>query len=167
MARAMMFVGGLVCGVLLTTSLAVSHADDVQAEVLAAASAAHVSPVDLAGAVATTGLDPYTYLRSTGELPTEHTLPPSTPNSPAASTSGVFSSRVACIIAHESEGNPNAHNRSGASGLGQFLPGTWSSTPQGKAGMSVYNPAANTAAITWMIANGRAREFDAVRFYGC
>jgi hypothetical protein len=33
--------------------------------------------------------------------------------------------------------------------------------------MSVYNPAANTAAINWMIANGRAREFDAVRFYGC
>jgi muramidase (phage lysozyme) len=74
---------------------------------------------------------------------------------------------VACIIGVESKGDPNAHNRSGASGLGQFLPGTWASTPQGRAGLSVFNPAANRAAIQYMLDAGRAREFDAVRFYGC
>jgi hypothetical protein len=47
------------------------------------------------------------------------------------------------------------------------LPGTWASTPQGRAGLSVWDPAANTAAINYMLAAGRAQEFDAVRFYGC
>jgi hypothetical protein len=74
---------------------------------------------------------------------------------------------VACIVRVESRGDPNAHNRSGAAGLGQFLPGTWASTPQGRAGLSVYNAAANRAAIQYMLDAGRAREFDAVRFYGC
>jgi soluble lytic murein transglycosylase-like protein len=74
---------------------------------------------------------------------------------------------VACIISVESRGNPSAHNPSGASGLGQFLPATWRTTPQGQAGLSVYNPDANRAAITWMVAVGRAREFDAVRFGPC
>jgi hypothetical protein len=151
-ARATAFVGGLVCGLVLGTAVLVGHADDVQAEVAAAAAVAHVDPVDLAGAVASTGVDPYTYLRSTGELPP---LP------------SQVSPRVACIIRVESRGDPTAHNRSGASGLGQFLPGTWASTPQGRAGLSVYNPDANRAAINWMLSVGRASEFDAVRFYGC
>ena len=163
MARAMMFVGGLACGFMLATGVLAGHADDVQAEVLEAARVAKVDPIQLQGALnmlEVHGLpaDPYSYLRSTGELappPREPVLvPPS-------------NSRIECIIRVESRGNPNAHNPSGASGLGQFLPSTWATTPQGKAGISVYNPAANRAAIAWMINVGRAREFDAVRYFGC
>jgi hypothetical protein len=156
MARTVAFLGGLVCGLALATSLMVSHADDVQAEVLQAAAVAHVDPVDLAGAVASTGLDPQVYLRAVGEWPAP--TPP-----PAA-----VSPRVACIVRVESRGVASAVNpRSGAAGLGQFLPSTWKTTPQGRAGLSVYNPDANRAAITWMISVGRAKEFDAVRFGGC
>ena len=156
----MAFAGGLVCGIALCAAVASTHADDVSAEVLEAAAAAHVSPVDLQGAVNSTGVDPYIYLRGTGELPP---LP-----APERVVTSPFSGRVACIIAHESQGNPRAVNpRSGASGLGQFLSSTWSTTPQGRAGLSVFDASANTAAINWMISVGRAREFDAVRFDGC
>jgi len=116
----------------------------------------------------TTGLAVY----RVGELPkftdgwNTYTLKVAAPP-PVASVSSQSSGRIACIIRVESQGNPNAKNRSGASGLGQFLPGTWASTPQGKAGLSVFNPAANSAAIAWMISVGRANEFDAVRYYGC
>jgi hypothetical protein len=149
-------VFGVVVGVVAGAAAGL-HADEASAEVLDAAAAAHVDPVQLQGAVNSTGADPFDYLRGTGELPPLPTEPRPVPLSP----------RVACIVAHESQGNASARNRSGAAGLGQFLPGTWASTPQGRAGLSVYNPDANRAAITWMIAAGRAREFDAVRFYGC
>jgi hypothetical protein len=73
---------------------------------------------------------------------------------------------VECVIWRESRGNPNAVNpRSGASGLGQFLRGTWLSTPQGRAGYSVFDPSANRAAVRWMIEVGRGREF--VTIGGC
>ncbi|MBO0682601.1 MAG: transglycosylase SLT domain-containing protein [Candidatus Dormibacteraeota bacterium] len=50
----------------------------------------------------------------------------------------------------ESGYNPNAVNpSSGASGLFQFLPSSWASTPQGKAGQSVFDPAANAAGAAW------------------
>jgi Transglycosylase SLT domain len=153
-------VFGIVVGVVAGAAAGL-HADDASAEVLEAAASAHVDPVDLAGAVNTVGVDAYTYLRSTGELP-----PLAVPRDPVVPPPG-YSARVDCIIRVESRGDPNARNRSGASGLGQFLPGTWASTPQGKAGLSVFNGAANRAAIAWMLSVGRAREFDAVRFYGC
>ncbi len=175
MAKATAFVGGLVCGLVLGTLVVVSHADDVSAEVNEAAIAAHVDPVKLQGAVnslKTAGVpdtDPFSYLRSTGELPPVALSGPSRPPATAVSppVAPAMSARVACIIRVESQGNPNAHNRSGASGLGQFLPGTWSSTPQGKAGLSVYNADANRAAIQYMLDAGRAREFDAVKYFGC
>jgi hypothetical protein len=50
-----------------------------------------------------------------------------------------------------------AHNPSGASGLFQFLPGTWSSTPFGR--FSVYDPYANALAAGWMHRAGRGREW--------
>jgi Transglycosylase SLT domain len=164
MARVSAFTAGLVLGLALGTAVLVGHADDVSAEVQAAAVAAGVDPVKLQGAVNSTGEDPWLYLRGVGELdsppsPAPRSVPP--PLAPAVSA------RVACIIRVESRGDPTARNRSGASGLGQFLPSTWASTPQGKAGLSVFNPAANTAAIAWMVDNGRAREFDAVRYGGC
>jgi hypothetical protein len=141
---------GVVVGVVAGAAAGL-HADEVDAEVQAAASEAHVDPVALQGAVNTVGVDPYVYLRGTGELP---------PLEPASVASV---SRVDCIVRAESRGNPGAINpRSGAAGLGQFLPSTWRSTPQGKAGASPFNASANRAAIGWMLAAGRAREFVAV-----
>jgi hypothetical protein len=50
-----------------------------------------------------------------------------------------------------------AHNSSGASGLFQFLPGTWRSTPFGR--FSIYDPYANALAAGWMHARGRGGEW--------
>ncbi|MBJ7602233.1 MAG: transglycosylase SLT domain-containing protein [Candidatus Dormibacteraeota bacterium] len=50
----------------------------------------------------------------------------------------------------ESHYNPNAVNSaSGASGLFQFLPSSWASTPQGRQGLSVFDPAANAQGAAW------------------
>jgi Transglycosylase-like domain len=85
MARASAFVAGMLCGLALGTAVIVSHAADPQTDVVEAAAAANVDPRDLAAAVATVGVaqpdvTPWSYLRSTGELPP---LPP--PRPPAAS----------------------------------------------------------------------------------
>jgi hypothetical protein len=119
MARVPAFVAGLVCGLVLGTAVLVGHADDVNAEVAAAAAVAHVDPVDLAGAVASTGVDPYTYLRSTGELdppPREPVVPPST-----SGVRGVWDRLVQC----EASGNWHASTGNGFAGGLQFTPGTW------------------------------------------
>lgn len=71
--------------------------------------------------------------------------------------------RANCVVFYESRWNANAVNpRSGASGLGQFLPSTWRTTPQGKAGRSVFDPWANHAAVVWMLEVGRGREFQVI-----
>jgi len=142
----------------------ISHADPASAEVQAAAEAASVEVPDLLAAMDSTGIgDPWTYLRGVGELPS---LPQPVVRSAAPPASGASSRTAECIIARESGGNPHAVNsRSGAAGLGQFLPGTWASTPQGRAGLSVFDPAANRAAVQWMISVGRIREF--VTSWGC
>lgn len=68
-----------------------------------------------------------------------------------------------CIIFRESRGYAGAVNpRSGASGLGQFLRSTWLSTPQGRAGLSVFDPVANRSAVLWMLSVGRGREFATI-----
>jgi hypothetical protein len=54
--------------------------------------------------------------------------------------------------------DPRAYNNSsGASGLLQFLPSTWHSTPYG--GFSVWSPYANALAGGWMLAHGRGGEW--------
>jgi len=53
--------------------------------------------------------------------------------------------------------SPWAHNASGASGLFQFLPSTWRSTPFGR--FSVWSPYANALAAGWMHARGRGGEW--------
>jgi len=50
-----------------------------------------------------------------------------------------------------------AHNPSGASGLFQFLPSTWRSTPFGA--YSVYDPYASALAAGWMHRAGRGGEW--------
>jgi hypothetical protein len=49
----------------------------------------------------------------------------------------------------ESQLNPNARNGSEASGLLQFLPSTWRSTPFAR--FNVFSPYANALAAGWMI----------------
>lgn len=51
----------------------------------------------------------------------------------------------------ESHLNPYAHNPSGASGLFQFMPGTFASTPY--AGQSIYSAKYNALAAAWYMAN--------------
>ena len=93
-------------------------------------------------------------------------IPPQATSAASSSASGRSSPLAECIIRAESGGNPSAVNpRSGASGLGQFLRSTWLSTPQGRAGYSVFDPVANREAVNWMLNVGRAREFDTLR--GC
>ncbi len=63
--------------------------------------------------------------------------------------------RMDCVIRVESRWNPSARNpSSGASGLAQFLGSTWARTPQGRAGLSVYDPYANIDAFGWMVHGG-------------
>lgn len=75
-------------------------------------------------------------------------------------------SRAWRIIGGESRGNPNARNKSPiwngehASGLWQFIPSTFNSTPYGKAGMSIWSPCASSLAAGWMHQNGRGREWS-------
>jgi len=161
------FVAGFMLGaaVMLVTGAALGlHAQDVSAEVLEAATAAHKDPVQLQGALdslerAGEPVDAYTYLRSEGDLPP--LAPPQ--NFPGQSYTSQSSPRVDCIIHYESRGDARAVNpRSGAAGLGQFLASTWRSTPQGRAGLSVFNAEANRGAVQWMLDNGRAREFAVV-----
>ncbi len=54
----------------------------------------------------------------------------------------------------ESGYSPTAHNPSGASGLFQFMPGTFAGTPFGR--FSIWSPYANALAAGWMFARGRA-----------
>jgi len=51
----------------------------------------------------------------------------------------------------ESRYTAGAYNRwSGASGLFQFIPSTWRATPQGRAGLSPFDPYASAAAAAWL-----------------
>lgn len=128
-----------------------AHAEGVPDEVQSVADQAGVDPLDLLGAVNTTGLNARTY-----ECWTDGLLCPAAP----APTS---SARAECIIQRESGGDPRAVNpRSGAAGLGQFLASTWLTTPQGRAGMSRFDPAANRAAVNYMLTAKRASEFQVV-----
>ena len=66
---------------------------------------------------------------------------------PLGAASQAWALRVAKC---ESNYNPLAVNSSsGASGLFQFLPSTWANTPQGKAGLSVFDATANAQAAAW------------------
>jgi hypothetical protein len=60
------------------------------------------------------------------------------------------------VLDCESRGNPNAmHPASGASGLFQFLDGTWilASALSGHAGASPFDPEANVASAAWLLAH--------------
>lgn len=146
------FVAGLAAGVIITTLAGAAlgiHAETDEVE--AAALEAHVDPQDLAGAVNSTGLPPREYLVAVGELV----------RAPTAPVPDALDRVVLCLERYESHGVASAVNpRSGASGPLQFLPSTWRTTPQGKAGLSVFDPIAARAAARWMLTVGRGREFS-------
>jgi soluble lytic murein transglycosylase-like protein len=61
----------------------------------------------------------------------------------------------------ESRYQPGAYNRwSAASGLYQFLPSTFAATPQGRAGLSVFDPYANAAAAAWLYQRAGGRPWS-------
>lgn len=57
----------------------------------------------------------------------------------------------------ESQLNPTARNASGSSGLMQFMPSTFASTPFGR--FSIWSPYANALAAGWMLEQGRRSEW--------
>jgi hypothetical protein len=144
----------MVAGFVIGTATLVSRAEDldtVHVDVIDAANEAGVNLVDLLGAVATTRLPARAYLISVGELAAPAPMPP---------PRDALDTLVDCLAWHESRGFAGAYNRrSGASGLLQFLPSTFAQTPQGRAGLSVFDPAAARAAAKWMIGQGRLREW--------
>ena len=173
MAVRALYVGlGMVAGFVIGTATLVSRAEDldraVSQDTIAAANEAGVRLVDLLGAVNTTGLPGRAYLISVGELASPAAVAQAgvAPPSPAGATpvSSSVDRLVDCLAWHESRGFAGAYNRrSGASGLLQFLPSTFATTPQGKAGLSVFDPAAARAAAKWMIGQGRLREWSTWR----
>jgi hypothetical protein len=59
--------------------------------------------------------------------------------------------RLDCIISGESGWDPSQVNPySRAAGLAQFLPATWASTPEGREGLSPFEPFANIDAAIWL-----------------
>ncbi len=117
---------------------------------------AGVDAVDLEGAADTTGLEPREYLYMTGELSRPRVMDPAVER------------RLDCISWYESRHFPGAYNqRSRASGQYQFLPSTWAGTPQGRAGLSPFDPDAAREAARWMIGQGRVREWVPVQMGLC
>ncbi len=57
----------------------------------------------------------------------------------------------------ESTLNPRAQNASGSSGLMQFMPSTFASTPYGR--FSIWSPYASALAAGWMLQHGRRSEW--------
>lgn len=150
-------VVGLVAGAAL--NLHAEDMDGITSDTIAAAAEAKVPLGHLLGAMSSTGLGGRAYLLSVGELELPYT-PPTAPDP--------YTARLNCISRYESKGFAGAYNaRSGASGEFQFLRSTWNSTPQGKAGLSPFDPVAARAAARWMLAQGRAREWVPVQLGLC
>jgi hypothetical protein len=150
---------------LLSTVLPAHAADEVpSAELIDVAIQANVDPVDLLGATNTTGLDAHAYLCRVGELACP--IP--------GWRSYLFANypRIAAVLWSialcESNGSATARNpRSGASGLLQFLSSTWLLTPQGRAGLSVFDGVANLDGAAWLYGQSGAAPWRAsVRCHG-
>lgn len=74
------------------------------------------------------------------------------------------------VIACESEGDPEARNRrSGASGLFQFLRGTWrhAAAQAGLEGASPYDPTANIVAAAWLVTASEASGIGPWAHWSC
>jgi resuscitation-promoting factor RpfB len=76
----------------------------------------------------------------------------------AAAAHGADADQLVRVAYCESRFNAGAYNASGASGLFQFMPGTWAanSVRAGYAGASVFDPVASANVAAWMFARGQA-----------
>jgi resuscitation-promoting factor RpfB len=76
----------------------------------------------------------------------------------AAAGQGADADQLVRVAYCESRFNPGAYNASGASGLFQFMPGTWAanSVRAGYAGASVFDPVASANVAAWMFVRGQA-----------
>jgi soluble lytic murein transglycosylase-like protein len=93
---------------------------------------------------------------------------PLTPRQYLFATYPRLAPRMACVIQAESRWVPTAVNpRSGASGLAQFLRSTWRITPQGRAGLNVFDPYANIDGAAWLATNVGWRQWTVVQFGLC
>ena len=79
----------------------------------------------------------------------------------AAAAQGANADQLVRVAYCESRFNPGAYNASGASGLFQFMPGTWAvnSVRAGFAGASVFDPVASANVAAWMFARGQAGQW--------
>lgn len=94
---------------------------------------------------------PVTPSTNTSDTTTQNVNP--TPQN--GSTANVSNQSAAdCIAKYESGGNPKAENPSGASGLYQFMPGTWTSVTGKPPPASAYSVAEQRAAFDKLWANG-------------
>lgn len=82
--------------------------------------------------------------------------------------------RILCIFQMESGmgrylWNPQPWGRYGehAQGWAGWLPSTWATTPQGRAGLQIGDFDAEYAAVQWMLDVGRGREFAGVLWGRC
>ena len=80
----------------------------------------------------------------------------------AAAAQGADPSQLLRVAWCESRYNPSAYNPSGASGLFQFMPGTWAanSVRAGFAGASVWDPVAAANVAAYMFARGQAGQWS-------
>jgi len=103
--------------------------------------------------------------KAAAQIPVQPALPPVRSGNPivdiiteAANRYGQSPSAMLAVARCESNLNPNSVNKSsGASGLFQFLPGTWRTTPY--ASYSIFDAWANANAAAWMWSVGRRGEW--------
>ena len=154
---------GLVVGVVGAAALGIHAADpEASEQVKHAAADAGVDPVQLQGAVNSTHVDPYVYLRSEGLLERAPEQLSTKPPPPVVTSSPVVlpavSARVACIEAKES-GGANVRNArgSGAGGVMQYMPSTFArgAAEMGHPEWSLWNPAQARAVAAHDLALGR------------
>jgi len=109
----------------------------------------HAAPLQLPAPASTTGAHRSSASHAEHRAPGRHARPgrhaqPAAPPASNVSTAGMAGFE-ACVISHESGGNPHAVNpTSGAGGLYQFLPSTWASLGYA----SVYPGGAQTAPVS-------------------
>lgn len=78
----------------------------------------------------------------------------------AAAVYGVPLAELERVAWCESRRRPWARNASGASGLLQFMPGTYAGTPPGRAGLSIFSPYANALAAGWLVSRAGWRPWS-------
>lgn len=161
----------LLAAAIVATSMFGAQSEPSEEVVALAAEAGISDPLQLMGALnSQPGVDAREYLIFDGKL--ARPVPPSLREYAYANHPDVAGC-IEQIVRVESNGwytggyNPVPVGREHASGLGGFLPSTWASTPQGRAGESIWDGTAQVDAIAWMIHQGRGGEFAAYLWGRC